>query len=146
MGLMGTSKVTSQTFDLSKLNTAKSSEEGSVLEVLHPIENTKLGIRIRLAGQDSEVYRKVTNKIANKRVKQLSPGRPSMTFTVEEQESNAVIILVACTLGWEGIVMNGQEYPFNPDNAKTLYSDPGFSWLREQVDKFIADRANFLAC
>ena len=132
-------------FDLSQLDTSKASEIGAVLEVLHPVDNTPLGIKITLAGADSDIYRRFMAKIANKARQRIKPGRPYTPPTQEEDRENAVNLLVACTLGWEGIIMRGEEYPFSPENARVLYSDPGFSWLYDQVDGFIQDRANFLS-
>jgi hypothetical protein len=132
-------------FDLSNLSTIKKAEEGAVLEVLHPANDTRLGIRITLAGEDSEVYRSFVNKQANKLRQKVMPGRAYVPPPVEKDQEQATDLLAACTLGWEGMVMNGKPYPFTRENAKALYSNPGFAWLRNQVDKFIADRANFLA-
>lgn len=132
-------------FDLNALSTAQKAEEGAILEVRHPTDDTKLGIKIRVVGQDSAIYRSFTNKQANALRQKIIPGRGYTPPTVEKDQEQTTDLLVACTLGWEGIVMNGQEYPFNLENARALYANPGFAWLREQVDKFIADRANFLA-
>ncbi len=133
-------------FDLNNLSTAKKSDEGSVLEVLHPVNDTKLGIKITVVGQDSTIYRSFINKQANSLRQKIMPGRGFMPSSVEKDQEQATNLLVTCTLGWEGIDLDGKEYPFTKENAKALYSNSGFFWLREQVDKFIADRANFLAC
>ena len=55
-------------FDLTSLDTHETSESGAVLEVMHPTENVPLGIKITLAGADSDLYRKAVNKSINKRV------------------------------------------------------------------------------
>lgn len=129
-------------FDLSKLDTSEAAEMGAVLDVLHPTENTTLGIKITLAGADSDIYRKTVNKSVNKRVQRMKPGQ-SMPFTAEEQEESGISLLAACTLAWEGVLVDGQELPCSKDNAKALYRR--FPWIREQVDTFIGDRANFLS-
>lgn len=129
-------------FDLSKLDTSEAAETGAVLDVLHPTENTPLGIKITLAGADSDIYRKTINKSVNKRVQRMKPGQ-SMPFTAEEQEESGITLLAACTLSWEGVLVDGQELPCDKENAKALYRR--FPWIREQVDQFIGDRANFLS-
>jgi hypothetical protein len=133
-------------FDLTELSTAKKSEDGAVLEVLHPTNDTKLGIKITVVGADSTIYRSFVNKQANAMRQKITPSRGFNMAPIEKDQEQATDLLVACTLGWEGIDMDGKKYPFSKENAKALYANPGFSWLREQVDKFIADRANFLAC
>lgn len=135
----------SKKVDLSNLSTARKADTGAVLEVLHPIDDTKLGITITLVGQDSEIHRAFVNRQANKLRQKITPGRGYMPPSIEKDQEQATELLVACTLGWEGMAMGGKDYPFSPDNARALYSDPGYAWLREQVDRFIADRANFLA-
>ena len=128
-------------FDLTNLDTSETAETGAVLEVLHPTENTPLGIKITLAGADSDLYRKTVNKNINKRVQRIKPGQ-SMPFTAEEQEESGLNLLATCTLAWEGVVVDGAEIPCNKENAKELYRR--FPWIREQVDVFVGDRANFL--
>jgi hypothetical protein len=127
--------------DLGSLDTCEASEMGAVLEVMHPTDNTPLGIKITLAGADSDVYRKTVNKSVNKRVQRMKPGQ-SLPFTAEEQEENGLALLAACTLAWDGVVVDGEALPCSKENAKELYRR--FPWLREQVDMFIGDRSNFL--
>ena len=50
-------------------------------------------------------------------------------------------LLAACTLGWSGIEWKGAPLEFNQSNAVMLYRE--LSWLRSQVELFIADRQNF---
>jgi hypothetical protein len=127
--------------DLSILDTSEAAEKGAVLEIMHPTENTLLGIQITLAGADSDLYRKIVNKNVNKRVQRMKPGQ-SIPFTAEEQEESGLNLLASCTLAWDGVVVDGETVPCNKENAKELYRR--FPWIREQVDLFIGDRANFL--
>ena len=129
-------------FDLTSLDTSEAAETGAVLDVLHPTENTPLGIKITLAGADSDVYRKTVNKNVNKRVQRMKPGQ-SLPFTAEEQEESGLNLLAVCTLAWEGVVVEGEVLPCTKENAKMVYQR--FPWIKEQVDQFIGDRANFLS-
>jgi len=128
--------------DLGNLDTVETAEKGATLEVMHPTDNVPLGIAITLAGADSDLYQKTQNRTINKRAKRFRPGQ-SLSFTVEEQEENTLNLLATCTLGWEGVVVDGEPLPYSKENAKELYRR--FRWLREQVDAFIGDRANFLS-
>ena len=140
---MAVPKVGAKPFDLSKLDTSEAAEKGAVLDIMHPSSNTSLGITITLAGADSDVYRKVINKAANKRVQRMKPGQSFIPFSAEEQEENALELLASCTLAWSGVTVDGQELVCSKENAKALYRR--FNWIKEQVDGFIGDRSNFLA-
>jgi hypothetical protein len=137
------SKAEKKPFDLTILDTSPVADSGSVLEVLHPVDNTPIGITITVAGIDSDLYRKTANKMQNKRTQRIKPGQP-FAYTAEEQEADRIKLAAACTLAWTGVVMNGEELPCTPDNVMALYSNPGFSWLLDQVNAFMGDRANFL--
>ena len=69
-------------------------------------------------------------------------GVVNKSATSEEFEAETIDILAKCTLSWEKVVLEGKELPCTYENAKTVYTN--FIWLREQVDAFINDRANFL--
>ncbi len=51
-------------------------------------------------------------------------------------------VLVACTLGWEGLGDKEGPLAFTPENARRLYID--YPVIREQVDNFVGNRGNFL--
>lgn len=129
-------------FDLGMLDTKTKAETGAVCEIDHPVERTKLGIKITLAGADSDVYQNHLNAVANKRVKRMKPGQ-FVPPTAEETTETSLALLAACTLSWEGMFLDGQEVPCNSENAIMIYRR--FPWIREQVDAFIGDRANFLS-
>ena len=145
-----------KSFDLSSLDTRKNCERGAVLEVLHPTERTPIGLRITLAGLDSEIYTKAANKInaaranANMTPQAMRRARQGRSIEVlqddlEAQSHDSISLLAAITLAWEGeIVMDGQPFPpCNHENAVALYTR--FPWLKADVDAFAHNRANFLA-
>lgn len=90
---------------------------------------------------DSETRRKFERASANRRLAR----RARAKITAEEIEAEQVALLVALTAGWHLVDLNGRaiEEPFTPDNARELYAEPAMAWLREQVDEFASDRANF---
>jgi phage/plasmid-associated DNA primase len=57
-------------------------------------------------------------------------------------KDESVELLAKCTKGWSGITESGKEVPFSYENAVKLYTK--YLWLREQIDRFMADRSNFL--
>jgi len=125
-------------FDLASLDTIAASNEGEWMNVMHPKTDEPIGARIKLAGPDSDIVKKAQNKITNRRLK----GRGRNKLDAESINEEQVEMLASCTLGWEGIVVNGEEVKFSKDNAVNLYLK--YPWIMEQVNIFIGDRANFI--
>jgi hypothetical protein len=129
--------------DLATLNSVEACDNGATYEVVHPSTGEPLGIKITLAGIDSKIYRDAQRKLTNKRLKQTFDKRVvNKTPTSEEFEAETVDILAKCTLNWENVIWEGKELPCNYENAKIIYLN--LLWLRDQIDAFINDRANFL--
>ena len=124
-------------FDLAKLDTAKVAEEGAELHVAHPTTGEDLGITITLIGTDSKTFRDISKSRATASLK-----KKTREIDLDQNESDAVDLLAKCTKGWSGITENGKEIAFSYDNAVQLYTK--YLWLREQIDRFMADRSNFL--
>jgi hypothetical protein len=141
-------------FDLGSLDTKKACDAGAVLELRHPDTGKGLGIFITLAGVDSEAYVKASNRIAARRanlnmtparMKKVRAGRP-VDVTEEDigaQQDDGIQLLAAVTLSWEGVLVDGNEVACGQEQAVSLYSR--FPWIRQQVDEWVSERANFLA-
>ena len=125
------------TFDLAKLDTAKVAEEGAELRVAHPTTGEDLGITITMIGTDSKTFRDISKSRATASLK-----KKTREIDLDQNESEAVELLAKCTKGWSGITENGKEVAFSYDNAVDIYTK--YIWLREQIDRFMADRSNFL--
>ena len=125
------------TFDLAKLDTAKVAEEGAELRVAHPTTGEDLGITITLIGTDSKTFRDISKSRATASLK-----KKTREIDLDQNESDAVELLAKCTKDWSGITENGKAIAFSYDNAVQLYTK--YLWLREQIDRFMADRSNFL--
>lgn len=139
---------------LASLNTAAAANEGRVLTLVHPEDRTPLNgqngkpITITLLGQDSDAFIKAENAARNRSVESL---REAAKFSAAAADLQACEMLARCTVNWSGIPkawLDGSEdespVKHTDENAVALYSNPGVSWLRAQVDKFVANRANFL--
>ncbi|NJB67496.1 hypothetical protein GGQ74_001136 [Desulfobaculum xiamenense] len=124
--------------DLASLDTAARAEEGAVLQLRHPATEEPLGVYVTLAGADSGICRKAQMAIGRKRIRRMKTGAVSP----EEAEEEALELLSRCTLGWEGVTVDAQVLDFSRENAVALYRR--FPWIREQVDRFIGDRANYI--
>lgn len=130
--------------DLNKLDLQPVSDEGADMHLEHPVTGERLfnddgdAMVIRLIGRDSKRFRAKNAQIANRKM-----AKRNNRNSVEELDSDGAELLAACTLGWSGLALNGEPLPFSEQNALKLYTNPGYRWIREQVDTFIADRANF---
>ena len=125
------------TFDLATLDTSKVAEEGAELHVAHPATGEDLGIKISLIGMDSKTFRDISKIRATASLK-----KKSRDIDLDQGEAESIDLLAKCTKGWEGITEDGIEVPFSYENAVKIYTK--YLWLKEQVDRFIVDRSNFL--
>jgi hypothetical protein len=71
-------------------------------------------------------------------------GRATLPEDPDDIKDLQVDRLTACTLGWEGMMLDGKDYPFSPQNARQLYDDVKFAWLRDQVDAALRAVENFI--
>jgi len=134
------------TFDIDDIKIEK---EGTDMQILHPATGeplweertdeetgkvSSIPVTLQLVGQDSDIYKKISNRITNKRVK-MKAGR----LTAERMDSDTAEIIEGCTVGWSSnLVLSGAA----PANAKEIYQ--GRKWLRDQAEQHIHDRANYL--
>lgn len=129
--------------DLSKLDVKGAADRGADMPLRHPATGEELfndageAMVIRLLGADSEEYRRTVRVNANRNLKL---GRQAPT--VERFEQGGIDLLVAVTVGWKGLQFDDSALEYSPDAARKLYTE--HLWIREQVDAFVAERANFL--
>lgn len=135
-------------FDLDVMDTKSLSETGVEMEVRNitdgePLKNSAgEPIVIRVLGPDSSVYRRLTRQQVQKRFERAQRQQNITADAYAEAEADAVEILVACTVGWRGILGKDKEpVPFSKEAARKLYED--YPAIREQVDSFASSRANF---
>lgn len=97
---------------------------------------------IDLYSGDSEVAERQRRAITNDRLSMRNRNK----ITSERLESEGLELLVALTTGWNLVALDGSpiDLAFSPQEARNLYGDRRMRWLREQVDEFTADRANFV--
>lgn len=133
--------------DLSQFDTEKAAEQGALCHLVNPATNEKLyqddksPVGIQVHGSDSSKYRKAQRTLNNKRLENQFKKR-SQKITMEQLEEDSLELLVAVTVGWQGIVVDGEPLEFSEKNCRELYTR--FTWIREQVDEFVTDRSNFL--
>jgi len=129
--------------DLNDINLEAQSNDGADVQLEHPVTGKSLEhdgkpMTIRVAGTDSAAYRNKQRELQNRRLQKIAKGRKP---DFSNSDAEACELLAACTLGWSGIVVGGDDIAFSQKAAEELYGK--HVWIREQVDLFIGDRANF---
>ena len=128
---------------MSDLNKFKANDEarGLVLvnpETEEPLLNSKdKPMTIWLYSSDSATFKAIESKIYDKmRTKRNNPK-------YDVTQSRGLDILARCTTKFENLELDGAELKYSYKVAKDLYKN--YPEVKDQVDKFIGDRLNFLA-
>jgi len=133
-------------FDLTSLNTTKACNAGADVEIRHPVTNAPLGIKIRVLGRDSDTFKEYTRDTLNTRLRREAMaqkrGKDADLRTVEVIEQENMDLLVVCTVGWQGVVLDGKELPFEEGNVRKVYKE--YPWIYDQVNEAIGSLENFL--
>lgn len=93
-----------------------------------------------LMSHDSEVYKKKSREIVNKRI-QDQRKNPKYILPPERVDAESDELLAAVTVGGK-LFMDGKEIDVNSKNIIPIYSK--YLWIREQAENFVHDRSNFL--
>jgi hypothetical protein len=128
-------------FDLgTNLDTRAACNAGAVIDILDTHQN-KTGVKITVLGKDSDAFREMQreNIDAAKRRAHLArqKNKPIPVQTQAEEEAEGIRLLVACTLGWENMTVDGKDLEFNVPNALMVYER--FPEVMRQVDAAIGD-------
>ena len=131
---------------LRSFDTITASESGATLELHDPEGNSFVDddgnpITITVKGSDSKLYTQAQHDSVSKRINKRM-GKGSMKLKSDEWEQDALDLLIKCTVGWSGIVLDSKALEFSEANVRLVYTQ--FPWIREQVDEFVQDRGNFL--
>lgn len=139
---------TGAAFDLAALDTAERAEAGVEMAVCHPVSGEPLSARdgapvaIRLAGLDSCRFERASAALAGRRLaaEQRGPDPEAGVDGLTRGERARFLAMV--TVDWRGVALDGVVLSCTTDNAEKLYLR--LPWLLDQIDRFVADRANFL--
>ena len=109
-------------------------------ELLYADEAKKKPVEVELYGTSSKEYRQAILALQNRALKR--QGKKSAT--AEQMREEGVQLLVSCSEKINNLSYKGAPVD-NAEAFRSLYSDPQFSWLREQCDTFLGDVSGFLA-
>tara|TARA_R110000851_G_scaffold226997_2_gene379812 strand:- start:17 stop:391 length:375 start_codon:yes stop_codon:yes gene_type:complete len=112
--------------------------ESSKLTIKHPGTGEDMDIVIELYGKDSDAYKKAYAKLVKSVIDHTS-NKTKMDETALDAE-----MYTACTKSWINIDMGKKALKCTPANVRKLYNNKDYSWLHDQVVKFIGDRENFM--
>lgn len=133
-------------FDLSLVDILSPSERGKPMELKHPngqTYKTSAGLPVvinlmgRLAAPAVALQKKFNEEIAAIR----NGGRQVEPDTLKQQDTE---YLTALTRSWNIEALDGEPFPCTPQNARKLWEDARFSWVRQRALEFVLADANFL--
>lgn len=126
--------------NLSSFGTRNTANSGVVIEIPDPSTGAPTGFKVKILGKDSDAYRKVESE---QRERAIRAANTTGTFRVSPEviENNALELILASVIGWEGLEDENGPVPFSREKLReTLVEYP---YLREVLDRNIADRSLF---
>lgn len=132
-------------FDLAQIDTIAACNKPFELEIVHPVTKEKTGAFISLVGKDSDAYRGRIKAMANENIAReaFASQRGKVDIqTIDKMEAKNIDSLVAATVGWRNVVLDGEELPFTAENARKVYQR--ILPVREQALEAINDLENFI--
>lgn len=114
-------------------------DRGAVLQVRHPVYPTQNleGVTITLLGNDSSARKR---RLAAIKQKAANDPKSATADVISEQFNESIIESV---IAWTGIELDGVALECTKENVRKLLENPGYEWLKNQIDSFISDRRNF---
>ena len=134
-------------FDIASLDTLTLSERGVPMTVVNPktampvLDTAGKPVVIMLKGRAADAFETTQEAIRQARGDRAARGIISSTAEIKEED---VRLLCALTMGWTIEQIDGQDFPFSPENARRLWSDPRWPWLKERAIQFAQGDGNFL--
>lgn len=98
-------------------------------------------VAIELYGTASKQY---CNAISAMQTRALRRQAKKEKPTADQIKEESISLLVACSAGSQNLSVDGVEHAGDAYSFKSLYADPRFSWIKDQVDEALGDIGNFL--
>jgi hypothetical protein len=93
---------------------------------------------IDLVGEHSEEYKAVTRRWQNETLR-----RPGRKLSAEQIDERSLDLLVAVTKAWH-LQWDEGMLPFSAQQARELYADREYGWIKSQVETYVFEQSNFL--
>ncbi len=137
------------TFDIAAFDTRTKSEVGTDMTILRPgspfapfLDAEGKPLTITLKGRNSVAFKAAQREIQQRNADREARGIPR---TDDDEKTDRFNLLCAVTVGWSFDTLDGQPFPFSPDNVKKLWADERWAWLQVQAINFHSSEGNFLA-
>ena len=130
-----------KTFDISSLKFRKDQDDGIAVDITHPKTGGRIGLKIWVAGPDSERQRKAKNSVVNERL-QLR----NQKITAELLDDEGYKFLAKSTFKWEfdpGTTFEG-ETEWSEKGAIRMFTNPDLKFIFDQVNAVAGERAGFI--
>lgn len=88
---------------------------------------------------DSPAYRRIAHKIKQRRFKK---GRNVFGDNPDENVQETAKLLAACATNWGNFEHNGKELKFSVVAAEDVFAR--YPFIADQLDRYMANRANFM--
>lgn len=112
-------------------------DRGRVLELVDPFDGKPTGMKLWIAGPDSDTAHRARIRLADELADMAdADGRVS----AEHREKARRNCLAAHVLCWDGVEDEGKPITFS---TKALLILLRVQWIEQQVDAFAGDRRNF---
>lgn len=112
-------------------------ERGRWLDVAEPWEGKPTGLRLLIAGPDSQTQNKARIAMMDELA---SAADVDGKASFEAREKARINSLTHCVLGWEIDATFGLDAKFG---HAAVFKILQIAWIQQQVDAFAGDRANF---
>lgn len=130
--------------DLANLDFGKNPEITAVMNVIHPITGEEMfqddgvtPVTVTLLGMESSVAKRITKARAQKQL-----NKRNQKVDLDEAREFTISLQAKLITASQGLTENGQDLDLT-DHVTSVDVLTRFNWLREQIDEFITDRANF---
>lgn len=125
------------------LNQVIENDTGS-FQLKHPVDGAPLGIIFTLAGPEHPIRQKLSLQIKRDMRRRVQRAGKLVLEDPEDELAQETDFLVACTLGWTGLEIDGATVAFDPGAARKLYEESRFAWVRRQVARALDDAEVFI--
>jgi hypothetical protein len=128
------------TFDLDQYEDIESAE----VAIKDPVTGNSTGMVFILAGPEHDIRRRLRKAEQKRMQRGLERYGKMILRDPEELEQDETDLLVASTLGWQGVASGSKPLEYSREAAQRIYSDPKRRWLRDQVKTALEDRERFI--
>jgi hypothetical protein len=126
--------------DFANLNSIEHGDRGATFYNIKGLDDKPIpGVSVTLLGANSKIGR-AASTLALRKIIDDKDG----VDTYDMRKARTLDKMVALTIDWSGIDMNGKEYKCTPENVRALYSNPAYDWFYVQIIEFVEKAANFL--